>query len=575
MFAWSGTNATQAAEYVNGAYQGCMGGMQSSLYAYPQAASPGLYGAMSSQGGVERPTPYTPAVSSSAPPGSSTAVMSPATHANLFVGNLSPATTEPELTAMFQLYGTVVSTKLHVDPQTGASRRSGFVRFSTPQEAQQAIDLLNGWNGMAVKPAKSNVGQIDVPAGGKGGGGSGSNLYVTGMPAEGTTQETLSSTFREAGFAVIRSRIIPDSKGTGFAAGMVQLLDADQAARAIEKLNGTGNMSVTYAMDQSYTEGPKSGSIVMIVKYAGDGVTPCDNLYISGLPVPEVDKRSMKAIFEGLGLHVTRMKTLPASFPKSSSVAMVQLASAQEATYAIQTFHGRPAADFGIEATNAEVKPEVEASHSNLWVGQLSPNITQPILEQMFSQYGRSVSCKLALDHTGASKGFGFVKMDTIEEAQRAKQMMDGHGGMMVKFADKDVEGSAKSVPAAMPGSSLPLKFTYSGRGQAPSDKVYISGLPAPEVDQQALLQMFSFLGFPVADVNIIANSWGVGGSAAIVRLSSQELAATVIATCNGKSPAELGVNLWARETAQPHVVSPRFTRPSEGAGCWNRASSW
>jgi RNA recognition motif-containing protein len=62
----------------------------------------------------------------------------------LFVGNLSFNTTENDLQAAFAAHGTVVEANLMMDRMTGRSRGFAFVTYSTPEEAQKAIEAMNG-----------------------------------------------------------------------------------------------------------------------------------------------------------------------------------------------------------------------------------------------------------------------------------------------------------------------------------------------------------------------------------------------------------------------------------------------
>jgi cold-inducible RNA-binding protein len=62
----------------------------------------------------------------------------------LFVGNLSFNTTENALHDAFAAHGNVVEANLMTDRTTGRPRGFGFVTMSTPEEAQKAIDALNG-----------------------------------------------------------------------------------------------------------------------------------------------------------------------------------------------------------------------------------------------------------------------------------------------------------------------------------------------------------------------------------------------------------------------------------------------
>jgi len=62
----------------------------------------------------------------------------------LFVGNLSFDTTENDLRDAFAAHGTVEEVKLMTDRDTGRPRGFGFVTMSTAEEAQAAMDALNG-----------------------------------------------------------------------------------------------------------------------------------------------------------------------------------------------------------------------------------------------------------------------------------------------------------------------------------------------------------------------------------------------------------------------------------------------
>jgi len=62
----------------------------------------------------------------------------------LFVGNLSFNTTENDLQDAFAAHGTVVETNLMMDKMSGRPRGFAFVTMSSPEEAQKAIDALNG-----------------------------------------------------------------------------------------------------------------------------------------------------------------------------------------------------------------------------------------------------------------------------------------------------------------------------------------------------------------------------------------------------------------------------------------------
>ena len=89
----------------------------------------------------------------------------------LFVGNLSFNVTENDLNDAFAAFGTVTETNLMMDRTTGRPRGFGFVTMGTPEEAQKAIEAMNGKE-MDGRALTVNVARPreDRPAGGGGSG---------------------------------------------------------------------------------------------------------------------------------------------------------------------------------------------------------------------------------------------------------------------------------------------------------------------------------------------------------------------------------------------------------------------
>lgn len=62
----------------------------------------------------------------------------------------------------------------------------------------------------------------------------------------------------------------------------------------------------------------------------------------------------------------------------------------------------------------------------NVFIKNLDPTIDNKALHDTFSAFGNILSCKIALDETGQSKGYGFVHYDTEEAATTAIQKVNG-----------------------------------------------------------------------------------------------------------------------------------------------------
>lgn len=76
---------------------------------------------------------------------------------NIYVGNLSYKVSDQELQEVFEEFGEVTSAKVIKDRETGRSKGFGFVEMENDDDAQTAIEELDGAeiNGRTVKVNKA------------------------------------------------------------------------------------------------------------------------------------------------------------------------------------------------------------------------------------------------------------------------------------------------------------------------------------------------------------------------------------------------------------------------------------
>lgn len=75
---------------------------------------------------------------------------------NLYVGNLTFATTSQDLESLFAEYGEVADAQVITDRDTGRSRGFGFVEMASSEAAEKAVSSLNGRD-VAGRQLKVNV----------------------------------------------------------------------------------------------------------------------------------------------------------------------------------------------------------------------------------------------------------------------------------------------------------------------------------------------------------------------------------------------------------------------------------
>jgi len=78
----------------------------------------------------------------------------------------------------------------------------------------------------------------------------------------------------------------------------------------------------------------------------------------------------------------------------------------------------------------------------NIYVGNLSYEVTEEDLQEAFKEFGQVESVKIIMDkYSGQSKGFGFVEMPSKAEGQSAIEGLNG----------KDLKGRTLNVNEARP----------------------------------------------------------------------------------------------------------------------------
>jgi RNA recognition motif-containing protein len=77
---------------------------------------------------------------------------------NLFVGNFDQRVTERDLAKLFAKYGTVETSIVYINFETGKSRGFGFVRMKDDREAERAIRKLNDkrWHGRRLMVSRAH-----------------------------------------------------------------------------------------------------------------------------------------------------------------------------------------------------------------------------------------------------------------------------------------------------------------------------------------------------------------------------------------------------------------------------------
>jgi RNA recognition motif-containing protein len=100
----------------------------------------------------------------------------------------------------------------------------------------------------------------------------------------------------------------------------------------------------------------------------------------------------------------------------------------------------------------------------NIYVANLSYDVKDSDLKELFEEYGKVSSAKVITDrYTGKSRGFGFVEMDDNTQAQQAINELN----------QAEYDGKIINVSVAKPRTERSNRNSYSNqsKGGYPSDR--------------------------------------------------------------------------------------------------------
>ncbi|PWA96672.1 Nucleotide-binding, alpha-beta plait [Artemisia annua] len=189
---------------------------------------------------------------------------------------------------------------------------------------------------------------------------------------------------------------------------------------------------------------------------------------------------------------------------------------------------------------------EDTTGHFNIFVGDLSPEVTDAMLYACFSVYSSCSDARVMWDQkTGRSRGFGFVSFRNQQDAQSAINDLTGKwlGSRQIRcnwatkgagVGDENQVTDSKSVVELTNGSTEDVKEPTNG--DAPENNpqyttVYVGNL-APEVTQLELHRHFHSLGAGVIEEVRVQRDKAFG----FVRYSNHAEAALAIRMGNTQS---------------------------------------
>ncbi|GMH16044.1 hypothetical protein Nepgr_017885 [Nepenthes gracilis] len=299
--------------------------------------------------------------------------------------------------------------------------------------------------------------------------------------------------------------------------------------------------------------------------------TQCRIVYVGNIH-PQVTEPLLQEVFSSTG-HVEGCKLIR---KEQSSYAFIHYYDRRSASMAILSLNGRYLFGQPVKVNWAYTSSTREdtSSHYNVFVGDLSPEVTDAMLFACFSVYPSCSDARVMWDlKTGRSRGFGFVSFRNQQDAQTAINDLTGKwlGSRQIRcnWATKGANASddkqnsdAKSVVELTNGMSeygREISNSEAPENNPQYTTVYVGNL-APEVTQLDLHRHFHALGAGSIEEVRIQRDKGFG----FVRYSTHEEAALSIQMGNAQNML-LGKQIkcsWGSKPTVPGITSNPLPPP-------------
>lgn len=258
--------------------------------------------------------------------------------ANIFIKNLDKSIDNKALHDTFSSFGNILSCKIATDGN-GQSKGYGFVQFDNEDSAQVAIDKLNGmlindkqvYVGNFLRKQERETAMSRTKF---------NNVYVKNL-SEVTTDEDLKKTFGEYG-AITSAVVMRDADGKSKCFGFVNFENADDAAEAVDALNGKKfddkEWYVGKAQKKSEREQELKSRFEQSAKEAVDKYQGV-NLYVKNLD-DSIDDEKLKELFSDYGT-ITSCKVMRDPSGISRGSGFVAFSTSEEASRALAEMNGK------------------------------------------------------------------------------------------------------------------------------------------------------------------------------------------------------------------------------------------
>lgn len=153
------------------------------------------------------------------------------------------------------------------------------------------------------------------------------------------------------------------------------------------------------------------------------------NLFVKNLG-ESIDNAKLQEMFLKFG-NILSSKVVVSDDGKSRGYGFVQFESEESANAAIEKLNGSSVGGKHMFVgkfvkKSDRILPSTDPKYTNLYVKNLDTDVTEEVLKDTFTEFGKVLSLVISKDDNGNSRGFGFVNFESPDDAMQAREAMNG-----------------------------------------------------------------------------------------------------------------------------------------------------
>nr|CAN65531.1 hypothetical protein VITISV_039630 [Vitis vinifera] len=254
------------------------------------------------------------------------------------------------------------------------------------------------------------------------------------------------------------------------------------------------------------------------------------NLFVKNLD-PSINSASLQDIFCKFG-NILSCKVAEEN-GKSKCFGFVQFDSDDSATAALNALNDTMLDGKKLFVSKFVKKCErkeasEETKFTNVYVKNLGEDLTEDIIRDKFSEFGKVGTVVIMKDGNGKSRGFGFVNFESPDEAKKAVEALNG----AMLGSKKLFVGRAQKKAERQELLKHEKEMVNCNIGKEKASNLYVKNLDA-SVDDDKLQEHFSSCG-QITSAKVMRHDSGLSKGFGFVCFSTSEEAQKALTTLNG-----------------------------------------